>query len=64
MAPRAMATGKPYFQLVAATPKGVLVSALLGCGPVSLTDFSDESDHHQSVADATRWPSGDDPALR
>lgn len=64
MAPRASATGEPYFQLVAATPKGVLVTTLLRCGSISLSDFSDESGHHKPAANATRWLSGDDAALR
>jgi len=58
------ATGELYFHLVVATLMGVFLSVLLGCGLFALSFFSDKSGHDQSVANATRTPSGDDAPRR
>lgn len=57
-------TGELHLHLVVATLMGVFLSVLLGCGLFALSFFSDKSGHDQSVANATRTPSGDDAPQR
>jgi hypothetical protein len=55
------ATGELSVNLVVATVLGVFFSVLLGCGLFAAAFFSDKSGHDQTISDATRKRTDEQP---